>query len=117
MFDTTNDIIENHLRTGVGENEPIADVLQIVTPQYLSNLKADLIPTMLNETIVYITDFNYINKLIKQMSDIECQQFQVFQIHGIRPSVWAGLVLKKNTTLFKEINDIVTCRMTRATEK
>ncbi len=56
MFDATNQLIENHLRTGVGENKPIADVLQIVTPQYLSNLKTDLIPTMLNETIVYCKD-------------------------------------------------------------
>jgi hypothetical protein len=111
MFQTKNAIIESHLLTAVGENQPIANVLQTVTPQYLPNLKKAFIPTMLKESIVYFTYLDDINSLIKKMSADECRQFKVTNINGIGP-FWSGLVFKKNSTWFKKLNYIVTERMT-----
>ncbi len=116
MFPNKNSLIENHLRTAVGENKPIADVLQILTPQYLPDLKYNLISTMLNQSIVFFDDMSEINGWIAQMSTAECKQFQVSIIEGIGP-FWASCILKKHSVWFNELNDRVTERLTRAARK
>jgi len=116
LFWFNNTQIENLFRTAVGENQPMADVLQMVTPRYQSDLKTDLIPTMLNERIVLFVDMDTIYDLIKKMSATECQQFKVSNINGLGLT-WASLVLKKNSIWFDELNYIVTERTTRAQKK
>jgi hypothetical protein len=111
MFSST--LLGDNLRTGVGENKPIADLLQIVSPRYASDIKTKLITTILNETIVYFTSLGDINNLIKQMNAAECKQFQVSKVNGIGP-FWSGLVLKKNSIWFEKLNYMVTERTTRS---
>jgi hypothetical protein len=113
MFPDNGALIENQLRMGVGENKPVSDVLKIVTPQYLSIQNTDLIPTMLNTTIVYFTNLDDINGLVQQMTEVECQHFKVSIIDGIGP-LWTSIALKKNSSWFEEINAIVTHRLTRS---
>ena len=69
MFPEKYAVIENHLRAGVEDNQPIADVLQMMTPLYLVNLKTDLMSTLRAGRIVYFTDMYEINTVIKQMSE------------------------------------------------
>jgi hypothetical protein len=113
LFHHENMIIEDQLRTGVGENKPIADLLQTVTPQYLLNMnKSSFIPTMLNGSIVYIDSLVKVNEVIAKMSTDECKQVKVSNINGIGP-FWLSIILKKESIWFTELNNIVTHRMTR----
>jgi hypothetical protein len=114
MFKYKNIFIEKNLRLGLSENKPIADVLQTTAPQYLSDLKTALISTMLNQSVIYFTNMYDINALISQMSAAQCKEFRVSNVNGIGPQ-WSGLIVKKNSIWFNELNNLVTDRMTRAT--
>jgi len=116
LFRYKNYVIENQLRTAkIGENRLISDVLQILQPQYVTNLRSSILQTMLSESIVYIDALARVNDVISNMTPKECTQFKLITLNGIGP-LWISVVTRKKSHWFKELNNYVTHRATRRQE-
>jgi hypothetical protein len=113
LFEIKNAEVELGLRNSTTEeNRPIGQVLRSFEPEYAINLDDNLFDTIMTKSYVYINGLDYINNMLDQMTIEQCKQFKVTRINGIGP-LWLGLILKKKSIWYKELNAVVTHRMTR----